>query len=143
MSPPTLVVISRLQKIDSTSAHAIHQAMFLRESTRPAARESVLQWLGLTDSGKRSPHDVFDELKSAKCNLPIGFNPVPKILSKLGVKYCFHFCCPLVCEPDSIFVLPSRPSVAEFLLSSLGRYSQLSAKFAQRLGLTFPVGRSF
>jgi hypothetical protein len=41
-----------LQKINAGTAYAVNEAMLLRDTPRPAARQYILEWLWFADTGK-------------------------------------------------------------------------------------------
>jgi hypothetical protein len=82
-------VVPRLQEINSSLTHAIHQTVLLCKSARPATCKDVFQRLRLSDAGEWVPQDAFYEFERAKRNLPVGFDPIAKVLPELGMKYGF------------------------------------------------------
>ncbi len=83
---PSSIMIACLQKIDTIVAHNIDDAMFLRQASRPRAGSKVFQRLGLADTGEGITHNGFDELKSTKGNLAVGFHPITQIFTELRLK---------------------------------------------------------
>lgn len=86
-----LIVITRLQKINPSFAHAVHQAVFLGDPARPATGENIFQWLRLSNADKWLAQYGFDKFESATGNFSICFYPIAQILPKLGMKYSFPF----------------------------------------------------
>jgi len=81
------IMVTRLQKINSILADQVNNAMLLREAARPCTGRKMLQWLRLSDAGKRFSQNGFNQIKSPKCRLSVRFDPITKIFPKLGMKY--------------------------------------------------------
>ena len=60
--------------------------MFLRETTRPEAGAHVLQRFGLADTLEWIPNHRINEIREAKGDTSLGFDPVAKVLAKLPLE---------------------------------------------------------
>jgi len=61
--------------------------VFLRDSSRPAARQHVFQGLGLADANERISKRGLDKFQNAEGSFPVGLVPVPQVLAELGVEH--------------------------------------------------------
>ena len=61
--------------------------MFLRNASRPAARQHEFQRFRLSDPYKWLSQDGLDEIEYSEGDSAVGVNPVPQILTELDVKY--------------------------------------------------------
>jgi hypothetical protein len=64
LSQHELVVIARLDKIDSLGAYAINQPMLLGDSPGPGSGQFILQRFRLADAVEWIPQDVLDEVQN-------------------------------------------------------------------------------
>ena len=80
-------MITGLEKIYTIAAYAIHETMFLCETARPASCKHVFEWLGFPDSCEWVAQDAFDKFEGAKRGFAVVFDPITKILPKLGMEY--------------------------------------------------------
>ncbi len=69
------IVVSSLKEVDSIIADQIDDAMFLRQTSRPSTRQSVLQRFRFSDSSKGIGHDRFDQVKGPQGDFSLGFAP--------------------------------------------------------------------
>jgi len=74
------IVIAQLSDQDGVLRRPVHDPVFVIDATRPIAGESVLERLGLADSGKRIAPDLLDETDDAFEPPPVGPYPVLVIL---------------------------------------------------------------
>jgi hypothetical protein len=100
-------VVSSLEEIDPLVRDAVHQPVFLSDAPGPAAGEDKFQWLGLTRSFERIPHDGVNEIQDPDRHTALVFDPKPQILKKLGLKYGRSLRLSL--HRASLFAMP-RPS---------------------------------
>ena len=63
MSRLRLVMIARLQEIDSAAADEIDDSVFLRQTSRPCAGGKIFKRLGLADTLERIIENCFDKIK--------------------------------------------------------------------------------
>jgi len=72
----------------------INQPVFIINSTRPHTGQLVLEWFGLTDTGKRLALDCFDQFINALENAFVGSLPIkiiiPSRLPKTNQHYRFR-----------------------------------------------------
>lgn len=80
------IVVAGLEKIDSIGPHEIHDAVLLRDATRPRIRCEVAQRLWPTDALKRiTPHRL-DKIDDTQSDASIILNPVPEIFAELRLE---------------------------------------------------------
>ena len=84
--PAALVVVSGLEKIDGRGGDAVHQTVFLGDTTRPAPRQHVFQGFGFSGAFKGIPHDCVNEIENSQRDAAVVFDPKPEVLKKLGLK---------------------------------------------------------
>lgn len=86
------VVVTRLEKINSGFADAIHKPVFLRNASRPTTGQDEFQRLRLPDSAKWILQNRFNKFQSSESYIPIRLDPVPKILAKFWMedRFCNH-----------------------------------------------------
>ena len=84
-------MIPCLEKVDSLLADAVDQAVFLRDSPRPAAGENELQGFWFANSGKRVSHDIFHEFKDSYRYFPVCLDPISQVLPELRMEERFAF----------------------------------------------------
>src|ERR1700680_4129608 len=73
----SLVVVARLEKIDSSAAHFIYQAMFLRDPSRPRASKLKFKRLRLAHSVARIFQDRIDQFKDSQSHPTVVLDPPP------------------------------------------------------------------
>jgi hypothetical protein len=79
-------MVAGLKKIDPFVAHPKHQTMLLRNTSRPAAGEQVAERFRLARAVERVAQHRFDQIEYSDCGIPIGFDPITKIVPELGVE---------------------------------------------------------
>ena len=79
-------MISSLGEHEAIIGDPVNQAMLAGDSSGPDAGSEMAKWLGLSESLKRVPPNVFDESEDFECNFAIGGNPVAEIFQKIAVK---------------------------------------------------------
>ena len=82
-----LVVVSGLQEIDGFVTDAIYQPVFLRDTSRPAPGEHILEWFGLTRAFEGVSHDCINEIEDPDRRGTLAFHPEPEVLQELRLEY--------------------------------------------------------
>src|SRR5260370_6623518 len=81
-----LIVIARLQKIDSFFTHPIDDSMFLGQATRPRSGQHILERLRLANANEGITHHGLNQIKSPERDVPIRLNPMTQIFKKLWLE---------------------------------------------------------
>jgi hypothetical protein len=76
-------VVTRLNEFDSVVKHPIDDAMLLINSPAPTTFEIVPQRLRFANSPEWIGENRRHQIKNPERGLPVCFNPVPKILTKI------------------------------------------------------------
>jgi len=79
-------MVPGLKEIDAVCAYGVHHPMFLGNATRPRPCQNVLQRLGLPDTLERIPHHGLHQIENPQRHPSIRLDPVPQILTKLGME---------------------------------------------------------
>ena len=95
------VVVTSLKEIDDLVTGAVNQPVFLRNASRPTAREQVFEWLRLACALEWIAHYSFDEIQHPERCDPVGLDPIAQILSKLGME-----------DGEPVTLAPHRASLA-------------------------------
>ena len=82
-------MISRLQKINATLLHQIHDAVLLRQPSRPDIRSEVLQRLRFANARERVTHNRLNEIKGTQRYFAVYFNPITEVFATFRLKYGF------------------------------------------------------
>ena len=69
------IVISCLEKINGLVRDTVYQSVLLSDTTRPAVRQNISQWLGLSGPLKWIPHDRLNEIQHSDRGGAFGFAP--------------------------------------------------------------------
>jgi len=86
-----LIVVSRLQEVDSAGSDEIDKAMFLRNSPAPGSSQFVPKRLRFANAGERIGKDCFDEFERFQRCSSIIFDPPRQIRAEFWMKYSDAF----------------------------------------------------
>ena len=81
-----LVMVPRLQNVDAIAVNAVHEPILRGDSSAPDIRTDMFQRFGLSFAVKRIAARGFDQFNAAQRDLAVGFDPIPKVLQRLGLK---------------------------------------------------------
>src|SRR5579864_639441 len=81
-----LVVVARLEKVDSFAPDLLHQAMFLRDPSRPSAHKPILKRFRLAHSLEGIFQYRIDQFKDAERHFTVGLYPPPQVLEELRLE---------------------------------------------------------
>src|SRR5579862_4611194 len=79
-------MVSSLEEINGLIRDTVDYAVFLGDTTRPAACEHISQRLGLSRPLEWIPHYCIDEIQHSDCGAAFGFDPKTEVLPELRLK---------------------------------------------------------
>jgi hypothetical protein len=79
-------VVSSLEEVNSFIRDTIHQAVFLANTTRPAACQHISKRLRLSEPLEWIPHHCLDKIQHSNCDAAFGFDPKTEVLTELRLK---------------------------------------------------------
>jgi hypothetical protein len=80
------VVISGLEKVDAFRSDAVNESMLLGDASRPALGKRVSERFGFTESLEGVAQNGFNQVQHSDSGIAVGPDPIPKILSELGLE---------------------------------------------------------
>ena len=83
----SLVVISRLQKLDAVIEYLVHEAISFVDSTRPDVCTEILERFRFPDSTCRFAQNGVHQIEHSQCSLSIGVNPVAQIVEAFALNH--------------------------------------------------------
>ena len=75
-----------LEKVDSVRPDAVHEALRVRDSSRPDACCDVTERLRLADADEGLTTDIFNQGENPSGKPRISFNPVAKVFDEVAVE---------------------------------------------------------
>ena len=88
-------MVPGLEEIDALIRDAVNQAVFLRDTARPAAGEHKSQWLRFSRAFERVAQDCFNKIEDSDRYAALIFDPKPQVLKELGLEDRNPFTLPL------------------------------------------------
>ena len=79
-------MVSSLEEVNGIIRDTVHQAVFLVDTTRPAACQHVSKRLGLSQPLEWIPHHCLDEIEHSNCSAALGLDPKEEVLPELRLK---------------------------------------------------------
>ena len=79
-------MVSSLEEVNGFIHDTVHQAVFLANTTRPAACQHISKRLGLSKPLEWIPHHCLDEIQYSNGSAALGFDPKKEVLQKLRLK---------------------------------------------------------
>ncbi len=92
-----IVVITRLDEINSVNPDNIYKSMLLCNSARPDTRSKKFKRFRFADTLEWISYDRFDQLKNTDDGFAVCLNPVPQIFPELRLEYGFPLSVGLGC----------------------------------------------
>ena len=80
------IVVTGLKEVDAVLPDQIHEPVLLREPARPGSGREVLQRLRLADTSEGIAENGLHQFQSPESDPTVCLDPVPKVLSELGLK---------------------------------------------------------
>lgn len=79
-------MVSGLEEINGCIGDAVHQSVFLADTTGPAACQHISERLRLSQPLEWISHRGVDQIQHSDCGAAFGFDPIAEVLAELRLK---------------------------------------------------------